>query len=337
MKANDPLTIAVAIIIIIGTIYFISTLAPRSQSILPPVQQGEHAPGLQGIQGYINTDENISIEKGKVVLVDFWTYSCINCIRTLPYLTAWDQKYRDDGLLIIGVHSPEFEFEKDYDNVLSAVRKNNIQYPVVLDNNFETWRAYGNRFWPRKYLIDINGNIRYDHIGEGAYEETERVIQELLAERNATIDDSLVSSDISSDVDFTQPKTPELYLGYDFAIPRNQNIGNGGFLPTQSKNYILPDEFKRDTVYLEGTWKSNGDFIELQSETGKVVLKYRAKDVNIVAGGNAELTIRNGDEESFVTVDGNTLYNVVANDGYVEEVLTIEAKGDFELYTFTFG
>lgn len=147
--------------------------------------------------GFINTGQNLDgsakpISIGefvgkKVVLVDFWTYSCINCQRTTPYLNAWYQKYKDEGLVIIGLHTPEFEFEKIYENVLEATKSMEIKYPVVLDNDYSTWHAYRNRFWPRKYLIDINGYIVYDHIGEGKYEETEKRIQEALAERKVVL------------------------------------------------------------------------------------------------------------------------------------------------------
>ena len=150
--------------------------------------------------GFINTGQNldgsakpISIGEfvgSKVVLVDFWTYSCINCQRTTPYLNAWYQKYKDEGLVIIGLHTPEFEFEKIYQNVLEATKSMEIKYPVVLDNDYSTWNAYRNRFWPRKYLIDINGYIVYDHIGEGKYEETEKKIQEALAERKVVLGNS---------------------------------------------------------------------------------------------------------------------------------------------------
>src|SRR5688572_7548455 len=143
---------------------------------------------LIDVNGYINSEPiTLADLRGKVVLVDFWTYSCINCIRTIPYLNAWHEKYADNGLVIVGVHTPEFEFEKDYNNVKAAVEKFDIQYPVAQDNEKGTWEAYENRYWPRKYLIDNEGYVRYDHIGEGAYAETEKVIQSLLAERAASI------------------------------------------------------------------------------------------------------------------------------------------------------
>ena len=144
------------------------------------------APEIKGIKAWINS-EPLTIEefRGKVVLVDFWTYSCVNCIRTFPYLREWNAKYADDGLVIIGVHSPEFEFEKDYSNVLRATQDNGITWPVAQDNDFETWQNYSNRFWPAKYLIDKEGVIRYTHFGEGAYDETEKQIRDLLIDAGA--------------------------------------------------------------------------------------------------------------------------------------------------------
>src|SRR3989338_574562 len=175
------------------------------------VEQG-NAPELVGISGFFNTDEfpSISELKGKVVLVDFWTYTCINCIRTLPHLVEWDKKYRDKGLVIIGVHTPEFEFEKEYNNVKAAIEKYCINYPVVQDNGYLTWQAFKNRYWPRKYLIDTDGFIRYDHIGEGGYKETEAKIQELLNERAEILDDK--SKAVDEELSELEDETPLLPL-----------------------------------------------------------------------------------------------------------------------------
>src|ERR671913_1652434 len=189
--------------------------------------QFKKAPEFDKVTGYVNTKPiNLSDLKGKVVLVDFWTYSCINCIRTLPYLVDWNEKYADKGLIIVGVHSPEFEFEKNIDNVKAAVQKYGIKYPVIQDNDKGTWDAYQNRYWPRKYLVDNEGYIRYDHIGEGGYAETEKVIRSLLAERAAQTGISAINLDTNTNtttpknvqsVDFTKVKTPELFFGYEFA------------------------------------------------------------------------------------------------------------------------
>jgi len=316
------------------------------------------APELVGISGYINTDYvSLADLRGKVVLVDFWTYSCINCIRTIPYLNAWHEKYADEGLVIIGVHTPEFEFEKNYDNVKAAVEKFGIEYPVAQDNDKGTWKAYENRYWPRKYLVDDEGYIRYDHIGEGAYAETEKVIQSLLAERAAAqgqtvnIDESISSPDSAQSVDFGKIRTPELYFGYDFA---RAQLGNSeGFKPSQVVTYTIPENtaIKPNIIYLSGDWKNNPDSMELQGGVGKVVLTYTAKAVNIVAGDTGSLQISEDgsqltgeargldvSENGEVSVDGQRLYNLSMHDSYGTHQIEITVTGNgFDIYTFTFG
>jgi thiol-disulfide isomerase/thioredoxin len=315
------------------------------------------APELARINGYINTEPvTLADLKGKVVLVDFWTYSCINCIRTIPYLNAWHEKYADQGLVIVGVHAPEFEFEKDYNNVRAAVDKFGIKYPVVQDNEKGTWQAYENQYWPRKYLIDDEGYIRYDHIGEGAYAETEKVIQSLLTEhaaaagQNITINGSISRPENAQSVDFYRINTPELYFGYNFA---RAELGNPeGFKPGQVVKYTIPEgELKPNAIYLEGEWKNHADSMELQSEVGHIVLIYSAKTINIVAGGSGELHVTEDEsaleegsrgqdvsEQGTVAIDGQKLYNLAAHQYYGEHRLQIDAIGKgFRIYTFTFG
>ena len=316
------------------------------------------APELAKISGYINTNPiTLADLKGKVVLVDFWTYSCINCIRTIPYLDAWHEKYADKGLVIIGVHTPEFEFEKDYNNVKAAVEKFEIKYPVVLDNDKGTWNAYENRYWPHKYLIDNEGYIRNDHIGEGGYAETEKVIQSLLSERaaymgvNATIDQSISNPENAQSVDFGQIYTPELYFGYQFA---RAQLGNPeGFKPDQIVTYTIPENatIAPNRIYLDGDWRNNADHMELQSGEGRIVLSYSAKAVNIVAGGSGDLYISEDgsnltgssrgldvSEQGAVSIDGQKLYNLVMHEQYGKHQLVIDVTGkEFQIYTFTFG
>ena len=252
------------------------------------------APDLVGIAEYINTTPE-ELQKqidDSVVLYDIWTYSCINCVRTLPYITAWDTKYADQGLLIIGVHSPEFEFEKDLGNVMTAVEKYDINYPVVLDNDMDTWKAFENRYWPRKYVADHEGYIRYDKIGEGGYEETEKIIQDLLKERSLAL--GLDAAEATSFVDInefehTLFRTPELYFGYELAYGRNHIGNNDGALirPNVVVDYAIElddDSLLQDKFYVEGTWRNNPDHMRLVSEGGGVIkLPYTAKQVNIVA------------------------------------------------------
>lgn len=309
------------------------------------------APELTGISGYINAEPNLQVSdfRGKVVLIDFWTYTCINCIRTLPHLVEWDEKYRDQGLAIIGVHTPEFEFEKNYDNVQMAMEKYGIDYRVVQDNDFETWREYKNRYWPRKYLIDGDGFIRYDHIGEGGYKETEEMIQALLQEQGISVND-MPSSKLEDQTPTTR-NTPELYAGYDFALPRGQNVGNSeGMQPNKQIDYILPLALKKDTIYLEGGWKSNPDDLESTKDGASIVLQFTAKDANIVAHSNEPQNmevylnnelISNGDagidvENSKISIDEARLYNAVSAE-YGTYTLKLTVKKGFSFSAFTFG
>jgi thiol-disulfide isomerase/thioredoxin len=322
--------------------------------------QFRKAPEFKGITSYINTNQTkLSDLKGKVILVDFWTYSCINCIRTLPYLVDWNQKYSDKGLVIVGVHSPEFEFEKNINNVKQAVARFGIKYPVLLDNDHETWNAYQNSYWPRKYLVDSDGYIRYDHIGEGGYAETENAIRNLLAERsdqqgleisnpNQT---KLIVSGVPS-VDFNQIKTPELYFGYQYARAQLGNIE--GFNPEKTVNYTIPSsDLETNVIYLQGLWKNNPDNMELVGPDGKITLVYSAKSVNIVAGGKGQVAVREDgkgvqtnnsskgndtDAEGKLSIDGQRLYNIADNTNYGNHQIEIAAKGPgFKIYTFTFG
>jgi thiol-disulfide isomerase/thioredoxin len=332
--------------VVVGLIVYLEEPSKEVERVSPAVQKqnGIPAPELAGIAGYINTD-GITLKElvgKKVVLVDIWTYSCINCQRTLPYITMWYDKYKDKGLEIIGVHSPEFEFEKKYDNVKRATEKWNIKYPVVLDNDHATWNAFMNRYWPRKYLIDIDGYIVWDHIGEGGYDEAEKKIQELLEERMAKLGmtDGIpteVSKVEAPLVDFRKIGTPEIYLGYEFT---RGNFGNKEGLPGNKEvTYSLPSEISANDVYLEGTWFVDGDHVRLVSEKGKVVLKYDAKNVNIVASGNSEVSVF-VDSLPIVKqkVDVEDLYTLVDGDEYGKHMLSFDVYGSgFKLYTFTFG
>ena len=313
------------------------------------------APDLVGIANYINTTpEQLAKEmEGKVILYDIWTYSCINCVRTLPYITAWNDKYADEGLLIIGIHSPEFEFEKNLSNVQMAVSKHGIKYPVVLDNDWETWKAFENRYWPRKYLADHEGYIRYDHIGEGAYQETEKIIQQLLDERALALGMQTVSAESLVDLEefqHTAFRTPELYFGYKFAEGRNQLGNSEGFSPNSKVTYSLPDKFLQHYFYLDGTWENLEGSMRLLSDSGTIVLLYHAKEVNIVTANDAELKIfldespipetYAGEDvvSGIVTTAEAGLYNIVNSKEAASHILKIEiSEPGFEIYTFTFG
>ena len=343
--------------------------------------QFRKAPDLGGLHAYINTGDDdggagggtagrLAAEiDGRVVLYDIWTYSCINCVRTLPHITAWAEKYAGDGLAVVGVHSPEFEFEKDEANVRRAVEKHGIGYPVVMDNDMEAWDAFKNRYWPHRYLADHEGYIRYDHIGEGAYGETERVIQSLLAERSAALGSAPAEAGAGAGLvdiapfEHTRFMTPELYFGYAFAYGRN-HLGNAeGFSPGAEVAYAVPAAAgeRRDLFYVGGTWANESGHMRLVSGDGSVVLRYYAKQVNIVAGGEAELSVTidgrpvperlrgldlaerpaagAGGPATVLRTSGHDLYGVIDTDGPAEEhVLRIDAPGPgLAMYTFTFG
>lgn len=320
-------------------------LYPRAKEIVRPA-------------GFINTGE-ISISQfigEKVILIDFWTYSCINCLRTTPYLNSWWEKYRDQGLLIIGLHTPEFEFEKDYENVLAAVRNLGIEYPVVLDNDYATWDAYNNLYWPRKYLIDIDGFIIYDHIGEGAYEETERKIQEALEERRQVlglegeIAEEIVSPEDAPQVDFSRIKSPEIYFG----AGRNIFLGNG--VSRVQGVQTLPEtaQIELNVLYLVGQWEFQREFAENRTSGAKVIFRYQARDVFIVAESEegVRLTIlRDGqplgaeagedaakDGSSTVFIKESRLYKLIQDSDYGEHTLEIVVEDPgLRAFTFTFG
>lgn len=324
--------------------------------------QFKKAKDFAKISEYINTKPiSLADLKDKVVLVDFWTYSCINCIRTIPHLNEWYDKYSDKGLVIIGIHTPEFDFEKNAENVKSAVQKFGIKYPILQDNDKETWNVYDNRYWPRKYLVDDEGYIRYDHIGEGAYQQTEKVIQALLSERaahlgikNINLNDSQnVDGDSTleyQDINFSKIQSPELYFGYQFARTPLGNIE--GLKPNQIVFYHIPDnsEINSNSIYLKGKWKNNPDHMELQSNNGSILLKYNSKSVNIVAGGKGNFTVtqdgklitndlsKDLSSNGKFMIDGQRLYNLATNREYGEHTIEIDVKGKgFQIYTFTFG
>src|SRR3989344_2613824 len=304
MIAPKPYLLAAMLILIGGAIYLISlysiprtgpnepvTVAPRTSG---KSQIYELAKEITTPDGFINTNgKSITINEligKKVILIDFWTYSCINCQRTTPYLNAWHEKYKDKGLVILGIHTPEFEFEKDYNNVEKAVEKFKIKYPVVLDNDYSTWTAYKNRYWPRKYLIDIDGYIVYDHIGEGGYEQTEQKIQQALKERmeafaeGGVINESLTKEDSAQNLS----ESPETYFG----AARNEFLGNGkkGALGLQ-ENLTAPSQVSSNILYLSGNWNIESESAMNTSDAAGITYKYTAKDVFFVAEAENETIV----------------------------------------------
>ena len=342
------------------------------------VAEGPVAPELQGIVGWVNT-EPLMIQdlKGKVVLVDFWTYTCINCIRTIPYLKLWHAKYVDDGLVILGVHTPEFDFEKKAENVRNAVDEYGIGWAVAQDNDYATWNAYRNRYWPAKYLIDKDGIIRYTHFGEGAYTETEGKIRELLEEAGANLDElnpELPNNqplDPTYKSDRTARLTRELYGGWERGYP--QAMFGGGYVANEEYyiegdmvvSYADEEEHKRDVIYLQGDWLNARESLRHARETTEfedhIALNFSAKTVNAVIkpeGEDAEpfkvLVTLDGqfldestkgddvvieeDGRTFLYVDEPRLYTIVNAPSYGNYELKLSSNSPhFALFAFTFG
>ena len=314
-------------------------------------------PSLSGAAEWLNspplTAESL---KGKVVLVDFWTYSCINCLRSIPYVRAWAEKYKDQGLVVIGVHAPEFPFEKNIDNVKSAVAKLKIGYPVAIDNDYAIWRAFGNEYWPADYFIDAEGRIRHHYFGEGDYAESEKVIQQLLAEAGkGNLPAGVVSvsaTGAEAAADEPDVKSPETYIGYmraeNFASP-------GGAVSDAQHDYSLAD-LKLNDWGLAGNWTVGGEYATLDKKDGAISFRFHARDLHLVLGPGADgapvhfrVTIDgaapgeshgadiNPDGEGVVTE--NRLYQLVRQTGpIVDRTFTIQfLDPDVQAYAFTFG
>jgi thiol-disulfide isomerase/thioredoxin len=315
------------------------------------------APSFGGAVDWLNSPPlTIAALKGKVVLVDFWTYSCINCLRTLPYVKAWAAKYRDHGLVVIGVHTPEFAFEKDVGNVRSAVARLGVDYPVAIDNNYAVWQAFNNRFWPAHYFIDANGNIRHHHFGEGSYDEAERIIQRLLADAgNRNVPGGIVAVNADGALaaaDQADNKSPETYLGYG----RGANfVSPGGPAVDQSRAY-QPGSPALNQWGFSGTWTIGKESSVLGQPGGGITYRFHARDVHLVLGPSADgkpvrfkVTVDGKplgqDHGTDTDADGNgvvtaqRLYQVVRQSGPVADrtfEITFLDPG-VHAYTFTFG
>jgi thiol-disulfide isomerase/thioredoxin len=306
--------------------------------------KGPPAPELQVGGEWLNTQPlQLAELKGKVVLVDFWTYSCINCQRTLPYLRLWYEKYKDSGLVIIGVHSPEFEFEKDVENVQNAIKDFDIRYPVMQDNQFQTWSAYRNRYWPAKYLIDKDGSIRYTHFGEGEYDETERMIQKLLEEAGSSVSTTSINNPSYN----VFSRTPELYLGsgrIEYLVSPEKVTANS--LVTFSSPLRLPP----NTFAFTGDWLLMPEYAA-PSKNAKLILNFDAKEVFLVARpkgeqvGQLKVTLDGtiealGDDNNngVVTIDSDRLYKLIRLPDAGRHEIKIEfLDNNLEIYAFTFG
>ncbi|AJF60302.1 MAG: redoxin domain-containing protein [Candidatus Diapherotrites archaeon] len=368
-ETTRKILLAVVVVAVIGAIVFLENPFQQNETVLPEVEDGSEnaaeessypvAPEIIGIHSWINSQElKLADLRGKVVLVDFWTYSCVNCLRTLPHLREWNEKYSGLGFVLIGVHSPEFNFEKELANVQQAVNDNGIEYAVALDNDMKTWRNYKNRFWPAKYLIDANGRIRYTHFGEGAYAETEKQIQLLLEEARAEEIDIEIVEEEESGGGAGIFRTPELYAGYAFG----SYLGNSeGYAQDAAKSFTAPAELADGKIYLNGEWFNSSEHVRHARKTQNledfIAIKYLASEVNAVLQAGPEpykvYVMLDGkdlkeryagsdimwddDGNAFVVVDKDRLYNIIDGPLGIRELRLSSDSDEFTLYTFTFG
>ncbi|MEN9558607.1 MAG: hypothetical protein RL141_976 [Candidatus Parcubacteria bacterium] len=317
-----------------------------SMSNTPSTSEASGTPAIEIEQpaGFVNSEPFAlkDLIGKKVILLDFVTYSCINCQRTFPYLNAWYDQYKDEGLEIVGIHTPEFAFEHNIQNVRDAAAEFGLEFPLVLDNDYGTWNAYKNRYWPRKYLIDIHGNIVYDHIGEGAYEETEAKIVSLLKERAEVLgEDPMGEMPLAAtSVEAPTPSSgisPETYFG----AARNEYFGNGVRLFTGERTYTFPANLRPNSFYLSGKWHTEEEFAETREENTALQYPFRAKSVYLVAESDTptEIEIRiDGVATHTITVQGSKLYDLFMSDTVGVHTLELRFPNEgTRIYAFTFG
>lgn len=314
----------------------------KGRPIYDLIPKGTKAPEIiKGGEWFNSSPLKLSELRGKVVLLDFWTYSCINCQRTFPYLRNWHDKYKDKGLVIIGVHSPEFEFEKDPENVAKALSDFKLKYPVVQDNDFSTWQAYNNRYWPAKYFIDKDGYIRYTHFGEGDYDNSEKIIQELLSEAGENI-----TVPISNEKYQIYSNTPETYLGY-LRISNTENLNE--ILKDKEKDYGENNSPSPNSFSFEGRWSVMSEYSSPRKGS-RLILNFESKEVFLVAkpkGNNSKLKVfidgklqyfGDDNNQGIVTIDSDRLYKLINLPKPGRHILKLEFMDDSsEVFAFTFG
>jgi thiol-disulfide isomerase/thioredoxin len=320
-----------------------SAATGRGSAALIPTDQRSTAPNFTGLDGWLNSPPlSLGGLHGKVVLVDFWTFSCVNCVRTFPHLLHLQQTYANRGLVIVGVHSPEFDFEKVPANVAAAVRRDGVSWPVAIDSEMNTWNAYGNQYWPAEYLIDQSGRVAYVHDGEGDYDVTESAIASLLGVV-ASPTPVAATPDVSS-------QTPELYAGSE-----RGKLGDGESFGPMGQPVNYPDRgtpSATDAIVIAGRWADHGQYL-VSTAPGHVRLTYSARDVYLVAGpdsraplhitvsvdGAAVTAAQRGSDLSATGVDitSQQLYHLLTGQGGARHVIDLSVPVGFRLYTFTFG
>lgn len=345
---------------------YILVLAMGTLTFIPGIDSMEikdqrtHLPAFKGKTWFNSQPLSEKDCQGRVVLIDFWEYTCINCLRTLPYIKEYNHRYADQGLLVIGVHTPEFPFARDPENVKHAVTKLGLTYPIVMDNDYTIWQTFANHYWPARYLFDNDGILRYYHFGEGGYSETEELIQKLLKEHNPNLNlpvllESLREADRPGAVCYRV--TPEIYCGYWRGRIGNQE----GYHKNQVVNYKLPAFLKQDIFYAAGRWKNNEYALKHEpqnGEVGSILLKYVAAEINAVIRPESETGFKvfvkqNGKPvaqtdcgtdlkidsagQSYLVIDEPKMYNIVKNSHFgVNEIELFSTSPGLAIYSFTF-
>lgn len=315
---------------------FACALAATALGVARPAAAARTAPEFAGIAAWQNSKPLTMRQlRGKVVLIDFWAYSCINCLRTLPHVTRWYDQYKDKGLVIVGVHSPEFPFEKQEGNVRDAIKRYGIRYPVAQDNDLETWDAWDNQYWPAEYLVDQRGNVVAHHFGEGNYMEMENAIRTLLGLPRLA-DEKAAGSDKDAP-DFNQLGSPEMYFGSD----RSKNNASPEGSDKGTRDFTAPSRLELNQFALVGRWEIGRDNASLVGPSGEIRLHFKAKKVHMVASANDPVTVEvlvDGKPQAPVTIQASQLYTLYSAEDYKDHVLTIRIpKGNFHAFTFTFG
>lgn len=295
------------------------------------------APSIRGIEQWLNTPEGEAIDledlRGQVVLIDFWAYSCINCQRSIPHVVGWDETYRGSGLQVIGIHSPEYAFEKEAGNVAAGIRDFGIEYPVALDNSLSTWTNYRNRYWPAHYLIDAEGTVRHISFGEGNYEATEKMIRELLVDADPDVE-LPAESGVADETPALGSTTPETFLGSS----KDVNYGGDDDYSAGTSEFVFPSDQAEDTFALDGTWEIASQYAAPAGSGAEVRLNYRASEVRMVLAGSGEVTVTTDDGESrAIDVSGTPRsYRLLQGDAGAGQ-LTVKIPEGIQAYSFTFG
>ncbi|KAA1251647.1 cytochrome c biogenesis protein DipZ [Mycobacterium simiae] len=294
------------------------------------------APDLKGIVGWLNTPDAKPIDlkslRGKVVLIDFWAYSCINCQRAIPHVVGWYNAYKNLSFEVIGVHTPEYAFEKVPGNVVKGAADLNITYPIALDNNYSTWTNYRNRYWPAEYLIDATGTVRHIKFGEGDYDVTESLIRQLIGDASPGV--KLPAPVDATDRTPRQQTTPETYFGVGKVV----NYGGGGQYDEGTATFDYPPNLAADSFALRGQWSLDYQGATAESDDASIKLNYRAKNVYVVVGGAGKLTVTRDGQSFTVPISGPpTLHQIVADENVQGGTLDVRPGKGLQIYSFTYG